>query len=323
MNVFLNEFIYLNNIMSWEQEPLWTKARLFIERAFEQQQDDEQFGLWAAFSLELLARSAVSSVSPTLLADSDQNQRNLLYALGRGAVKYQAKSIGASQVLQLCKTLFEGISEADVTAGMALVNRRNEELHSGGAAFEEYPTNQWLVGFHRICKTLCEAQSKRLEDFYGEDEAVKAVEMMSAANEETKSRVKGLIVSHKRVFDEKSADEKRDAIGMSEKQSLEAHWRGGRQVTCPACGAKASIQGENYGKESVTVTDDEVMIRQPMIPRSLRCLSCGLHLRNVGELDAAGLGGRYTSTSYDSAADYFGLRELDGPDQCETPYMDE
>jgi len=308
--------------MAWDQESLWAKAKLFIERAFDQQEDDSQFGLWAALSMELLARSALAAVSPTLLAEPEPNHRNLLHALGRGTLKSPPRSVGATQVFQLCRSLFEGISETDITAALALVNRRNEELHSGAAAFDEYATEQWLVGFHRICKALCEAQSRSLSDFYGEPEAIKAAEMILNATEETKSRVKSLIASHKRVFDEKTATEKQEALENGKKQAKESQWRGHHLANCPACKGQASVHGENYGKESVTVNEDgEVVIKQSMIPRSFRCHCCGLTLKNVGELDAAGLGGRYTSTNWETAAAYFGLS--DRRDDEGIPYMDE
>jgi hypothetical protein len=70
--------------MIWERDPLWAKAKLFLERAFEYPADDPQHGLWCSFGLELLARAAVASVSPTLLAEPDRDHQNLLHALGVG-----------------------------------------------------------------------------------------------------------------------------------------------------------------------------------------------------------------------------------------------
>ncbi len=292
--------------MAWDSESLWAKACLFIERAFAQQDDDEQFGLWAALSLELLARSSLASVSPALLAEPDKEHSNLLHALGRLPSR-NPRSIGVTSALQIAKKLFEGISDADVTLGVALVNKRNEELHSGAAAFEDYPTDKWLVGFHRLCDALCKAQNRSLSDYYGDEEAQRAEEMIQAAGEQTKSRVMGRIASHKNVFAEKSAEEKVAAVATAERSARELGWRGCRESTCPACGSKASISGEAYGKESVSLNEGEVTIRQPMIPRELKCQACELHLRDVGELDAAGLGGRYTSSSRVTAAEHFGL----------------
>ena len=34
--------------MSWERDPLWAKAKLFFERAFEESPEDSLFGLWAS-----------------------------------------------------------------------------------------------------------------------------------------------------------------------------------------------------------------------------------------------------------------------------------
>jgi hypothetical protein len=310
--------------MAWTQESLWTKARLFAERAFDQQDNTDHFGLWAALALELLARSSLASVSPALLAEPDPNHANLLHALGRGTASHSAKSVGTTQVLELCRKLFSGsITQDDVTNARALINRRNEELHTGAAAFSEYPTDKWLVGFHRICKALCEAQGRTLADFYGADEAAKASDMINEATEETKGRIKSLIASHRKVFEQKSPDERDVAKNAAEKLAHEAHWQGKHKVTCPACSSAGCVVGENYGRESVALEHDAVAIKQPMIPRSFRCLACGLHLRNFGELDAAGLGGRYISTSYDSVAGHFGLEDPSDRDEYEMPYMDE
>jgi hypothetical protein len=116
--------------MSWERDPLWAKARLFFERAFDEPRDDPLFGLWCSLGLELLARSSIASVSPVLLADSDASQRSILYALNRAPAGASPKSISTVQVFNLCRLLFPGFSDADLKPVLALMNRRNEELQS-------------------------------------------------------------------------------------------------------------------------------------------------------------------------------------------------
>jgi hypothetical protein len=64
--------------MSCEKDPLWAKSKLYFGYALEVPRDDARFGLWCAMGLELLARAAIASISPTLLADPDHNQKNLL-----------------------------------------------------------------------------------------------------------------------------------------------------------------------------------------------------------------------------------------------------
>ena len=128
--------------MSWDRETLWAKSRLYFERAFETDREEDTFGLWCAMGLELLARSSVAKFSPTLLAEPDKEHKYLLIALGLGSAKVSKRSIATSQVLGLCKTLIPDFTEEEVKRASALTGRRNEELHSGSAAFQEYSTQQ-------------------------------------------------------------------------------------------------------------------------------------------------------------------------------------
>jgi hypothetical protein len=138
--------------MSWAREPLFAKAKLFFEKAFDEDKEEPHFGLWCAMGLELLARSAVSKVSPTLLAEPDKEHHHLLHALNLGSVKIQRKSIATIHVLSLCQTLIAEFTEAEFKVASAIINRRNEELHSGGVAFDEYPTQHWIQGFINVAK---------------------------------------------------------------------------------------------------------------------------------------------------------------------------
>src|SRR5688572_20958404 len=96
--------------MSWDRDPLWAKSRLYFEYALAFDRADPRFGLWCTFGLELLARSALSSISPVLLAESDREHKYLLHALGRGNPKIGQISIGAERVLRLCEALFSAFT---------------------------------------------------------------------------------------------------------------------------------------------------------------------------------------------------------------------
>lgn len=278
-----------------------------MERAFGEPTEDPIFGLWAALALELLARSALASVSPALLAEPDKDHRYLLHALGRGAEKTSRKSIASVQVLQLCSTIFAEFTEEDKNVATAIINRRNEELHSGTAAFIEYPSSKWLAGFHKACKALCKAQGKELADFYGDAEADNAEEMLAAQRTVVKGHVESKIAAHRKVFDAKPKDERDKIAATAQKLAAELAWKGYHKTKCPSCGCWAGIQGDVYGRESVSHEDGEVVVRRPVSPRSLSCSACDLRLMGYAELDSAGLGGRYTRTSHYSPEEYFGL----------------
>jgi hypothetical protein len=93
----------------WESNSLLAKSVLFFGRAFDQAPDDPLFGLWCSLGLEMLARSAIASVSPTLLAEPDKDHRFLLHALNRADESVQPQSIGATQLFILCQRLVPGV----------------------------------------------------------------------------------------------------------------------------------------------------------------------------------------------------------------------
>ena len=78
--------------MSWERETLWIKSKLFFEKGFDEEKEGPYFGLWCSMGLELLARAAIANFSPTLLAEPDREQQNILHALGLGSSKSNKKS---------------------------------------------------------------------------------------------------------------------------------------------------------------------------------------------------------------------------------------
>jgi len=303
--------------MSWERDPLWAKARLFFERAFDEATEEPLFGLWCSLGLELLARAAIASISPALLAEPDRDHRFLLHALKRGSERITPQSIGTVQVFNLCRTLFDDFSKDDLTAAVALVNRRNQELHTGAAAFDEYPEKLWLPDFFRACRSLTKVQGETLESLFGQDEAKFASEILDETNKEVRQKVLNLIAAHQKVFDAKSPDEKTTASAKAKAESDQlAHLRHHR-VTCPSCNSDATVQGEPFGPEHVAHQDGEILVRRTVSPRSFSCSACGLKLQGYAELDAAQLGGQYTRRTTFSPQEYYGMIDPESDDMSE------
>lgn len=304
--------------MSWDRDPLWAKARLFFQHAFSEPRDDPRFGLWCSLGLELLARAVLASISPTLLAEPDREHKHLLHALGRGSERNPRKSIGAAQVLGLCLDLFPGFTKDNLKVSLALVNRRNEELYSGAAAFEAYPANQWLAGFYKACHSLCAAMGESLTTLFGEEEANVATEIVAEDRIDTKQRVQSRIASHRAVFQAKPQEEREFAQKEAEMQGHSLAYEGHHRVVCPACGCIGTVQGKVFGKEHITDEDGDIVVRQPVAPTSFSCLACGLRLEGYAEVEAAELGGYYTRMSTYSPDEYYGLiRPDDLPEHIE------
>jgi hypothetical protein len=307
--------------MSWERDPLWAKSRLFFERAFGESRDDPTFGLWCSLGLELLARAALASISPTLLAEPDNEHRYLLHALNRGSERIPRKSITAAQVFALCRTLFPEFTEEDHKTALALLSRRNEELHSGGAAFDEYRPNQWLGGFYRACRSLTTAMGESLVSLFGEDEATVAAEVLTENQNDVRQRVLSSIAAHRKVFQEKQLEERQAAATRAEELGRELAVQRHHRVTCPACQCVATLQGHPFGKEHVTQGEYEIVVRQSVSPTNFSCSACGLNLEGYAEVDAAGLGGQYTRATTYSPEEYYGLIDPDNMESYIKGYL--
>jgi transcription elongation factor Elf1 len=301
----------------WEHDPLWTKAKLFLGRAFEYSADDPLFGLWCSFGLELLARAAIAAVSPTLLAEPHRDHQNLLHALGVGPKLSAPTSIGAAQVVALCQGLFSGFTKEDAVASMALINRRNAELHSAEAAFASYPSRQWLPGFYHSCSSLVETFGQDLESLLGADQARIAKEVLQESKEGVLGRVKASIAAYKRVFDEKAPEDRYAAAETARTQVAKLVYERHHKVTCPACTSDASVEGDLFGPKRLEHEDDDIVVRQSVTPRVFNCLACGLKLTGYAELDVAELGGIYTRRTTFTPEEYYGLIDPDTADMSE------
>jgi hypothetical protein len=298
--------------MSWERDPLWAKARLFLGRASDTPHDDPAFGLWCSIGLELLARAALASVSPALLAYPDQSQRYVLHAVHKDSEIQSPKSISASLVFDLCVKIFPVFSEEDRKTALALLNRRNEELHSGAAAFDQFNPSRWLVGFYHACQSLCTALGETLQALFGDDEAAFAEKLLTEDRNNLKTTVLSAIADCRRSFGAMTPAEQGAARAKAEELGRDLSVKRHHRVVCSACGCTATVQGNPFGKEHVSHDDDGfIVVRQAVSPTEFSCSACGLKLTTYAALETAGLGDHYTRTTTESPEDYFGLISAD------------
>ncbi|MEI6848364.1 MAG: hypothetical protein WCK32_10185 [Chlorobiaceae bacterium] len=308
--------------MSWERDPLFTKARLFFQNAFNTHRDDSSFGLWCSLGLELLARATLAPVSPTLLAQPDQAQKYLLHVVHKESELQFPKSIIASQVFELCNRIFPEFSEEDRKVAVALLNVRNAELHSGAAAFKEYNSSKWLAGFYHACRSLANALEESLEDLFGEQEAKFAQDLLAENRDNVKKEVLGAINKHKSLFETKPQSDKETAKLEAEKLGQELSTKRHHRVTCPACGCTATVKGRPFGKEHVTHDESyEIIVKQAVSPTEFSCPACSLKLTTYAQLETAGCGDPYTRKNTYSAAEYYGLIETDDLDSYLAEYL--
>ena len=94
---------------------------------------------------------------------------------------------------------------------------------------------------------------------------------------------------------------------IAEKQSEILSHQQHHRVTCPACKCVATVQGDTYGREQVENKDDEIIVRQSVIPTKFVCNSCTLKLSGYGELIAANVADHFTHRIHYTPEEFYEL----------------
>src|SRR5216683_2232227 len=192
--------------MTWSYAELLAKAKVYVERAMAEDREGPLFPFWAALGLELMARATLARVHPALLADPTDGS-NLMYAFGYPTTG-RPKSIPAKTLFLRCQTVVPNFTKSEFDSCMSLVERRNEELHTGAPAFDDFPTSLWLADFFRVTALMLDAQKLKLTDLFSGDDAKAAEKMMAKAEKDEIGRVKKLVAAAVTVFEALSEAEK-------------------------------------------------------------------------------------------------------------------
>jgi hypothetical protein len=302
--------------MIWSYDSLWQKTKLYVARALGEEREGPLFPFWSALALEFLARATLASVHPALLADPTDGE-NIMYVFGFGTTK-NPKSIPAKALFLRCQRAIPGFAEQDVKFSMSMVERRNQELHSGAPVFDDLPTALWLADYFRICKMLLSLQKKSLIDLFGAEEVAAAEKMIEAANEKLNYEAQVAMAAAAKQFKLLSPEDQEHMLQSSKIRVL-LKGSNARELTCPACGGSGVVHGEPV-RTAETRLKDEMLVREvAILPTTFVCDSCGLKLVGHGLLHAAGLGGQFTIEDRQSPLEYYGP-ELDPADYYEDDY---
>ena len=300
--------------MNWSFDALFAKAKLYMERADEEDANSPLFPFWASLSLEFLCRAALSAVHPSLLADPREGS-NLLYACGI-EVKTAPKSIPAKTVFDRCQSVIPTFDKSAFEYCLMMSERRNAELHSGEAAFEGLDTGRWLPRHYELAEVVLIHINKSLEDYLGDDGAERARAMlddmkrgMQATVEEKKSACRKWFIqlgSQERATKIAAANEKIDDI-INKTADV-------AKVTCPACGSAGIVMGEVSGYGKPKIRDDQVRVEKRVLPNEFRCACCNLRLSGYGELNLAGVGSIFTIDKFEDPVEFFNIDVQDYAD---------
>ena len=288
----------------WSTHLLLSKAQSYTEEMLSFPQDDWRFALWSTLSLELLARAALSTFSPALLADTN-NWDNLQYALNIQPTtpNFIPRSVDISEVLKRLEALIPDFTPELASSCRKHMAARNEELHSGSTPFVDAKVASWLPNYYQSCAILLTSMKDSLTRFLGVEHATVAEAMIAAAKDESAKSVRQSINAHKTVWGTLDSEEQgRLAIQSTNWATRQT----GHRVECPACNCPAIIIGAPIAAPLKTITHDEITETQQYLPSKFECLACKLKISGLSQLSAAGLGETYNGTFTYDANEYYG-----------------
>ena len=273
--------------------------------------EEWRFALWSSLTLELLLRAALARVSPVLLAEG-RDWNHVYFALGNTprAPRYVPRSVSITDVANRLELILDSFTPELKAFCVKHLETRNEELHTGSAAFDASGTG-WQATFFSVCDVLTKSLGTDLSYLFGDAEAGIAQTLIQASRDESAVAVKKVIAQFKKSWNSKRRHERETLV----KQALVwATRHEGHRVACPACSSAALLTGSPAGDPIQLIDGSTITEKQYVLPAQLECVACGLRIAGLSRLGAAGFGEGFTSTAVFDISEYYALEPQYEPD---------
>jgi hypothetical protein len=232
-------------IAPYDHEALWVKAKLFLNRAMDDdgfRSFDEQ-ALWASLALELLAKAALARVSPVLIAEPTEEGANLLASLGLTQGGDHFSSVRAKTIFTRCHRAFRPF---DLKESTRFAQARNEYLHGPGVPFLAIPPEAWWPKFWAQMDILVNSMDREMSDLVGPDREPVVDGYLSQNKKNIENRTEALIARAQQRLSQHRAGTMNTKM-VTEWNSvgnLSAHLTYQTPEQCPACDLEGVLEGE-------------------------------------------------------------------------------
>jgi len=284
-------------IAPYDHEALWTKAKVFLNRAMDPDPGrsfDEQ-ALWASAALELLGKAALARVSPLLIAEPNEEGVNILIAAGliEGTAKFT--SVTASTIFKRCQRAFKPFSAAEA---LKFADARNEYLHGPTIAFMTLPPEAWWPRYWALASILITAQDREIKELVGPDRVPVVEGHLKQNAKNIEHRTESLISRATQRLAQYRGGTLPAKIQMEWQANpdLTAGLSYSEAATCPACGSTGTLEGDDDSDMSYQYEpgDDEwepgTTWAEITVPAEhFSCPTCHLVLDRYELIEQAGL----------------------------------
>jgi hypothetical protein len=288
-------------------DALFGKSKLYIQKALSRKDDGDldEYQLWASLALELLGKSVLAQIHPSLIADPTHFES--LFAASGINISTDLKTIGAHTLFKRLQHLVPKFDDKMKTFCNAISQRRNAELHSGETPFRAMRTDAWEAQYWHSAQVILGMKQSSLDDWLGASMAKKPKAFLKHVAE---ARKQAVLVRLQRARDAFATLKKKDRDRLIfEAASRQAyHYRdlftvltdGQWEAECPACGGKAFIAGIKIEEEVTdTYTDEDgawESVERTLSAEQFHCPVCDLFLDGAEEIEASGLDGEHVET---------------------------
>ncbi len=303
----------------WSYDSLLAKSKLYLERALASDRESAMFPFWSSLALEFIGRATLAKIHPVLIADPREGS-NILHAFGYPPVKRTPKTIGAKTIFLRLQRIVPEFTPKEEAFCHLMIEKRNEELHTGSPAFENYNTSSWLTHFYASIRILIKHQELTLDDILGVEEAATANEMIEAYNTELIGKVKKRISSLKAVLVEWTDEELNQAkeegeLKKTEFVLLNQKAKYSKNESCPCCGNQGIILGSYISTSDPVAGEDGIEENYNIMPLEFLCFVCNFKLRTYGELLAIDFGGQFTIKKNFDPLNYYNIDPIEAAEQ--------
>lgn len=292
----------INTHLALSPEALYSKSQVYICRGLRAKNDREleEYQLWASLALELLAKSSLSNVHPSLVADP-MHYQSLFAACGR-PLSPDVKTITA-------KTLFERLGHISKEFDKRLQKfceqlalRRNSEIHSGESPFSGMQTHTWENQFWYAVQVVLSLQDKGLDEWLGAESSTVPKQLLTDAENAIHMAVETRIENAKEDFNAnyKNQNKRDELIEISKnirccdyEEKFNVCPDGYKLNKCPACNAMGILGGILWDEEISDECDPDdpfvEYVEKTFSAEEFFCITCGLHLTGKREMSVRAL----------------------------------
>ncbi|MBW8311609.1 MAG: hypothetical protein K0M64_06185 [Rhizobium sp.] len=288
-----------NVFIAVDESALHAKSMVYIGRALSRKADGDhdEYQLWSSLALELLGKSALARIHPSLVVDPTHWQ-SLFVAAGIN-VTTDVKTISAKTLFERLAHVIKKFDKSVQRFCLEISERRNAELHSADIPFRTMRLDAWEARYWHACDTILKTMNLSLEEWLGAANAKAPRRLLDEAKNALVAATKLRVQTAKENFEALKKSERERlrseaATRRPENQSIlfsdesDATWA----TTCPACGSQAFMSGQQTGEDISEERDEHAIweiVDREFVAEEFHCPICDLLLEGSEEIDAAGL----------------------------------